>query len=50
MVLSQGMTRPFWIAEREEQVKYGPEAMENNENDHKIDTTSEDTKSGSGAA
>ena len=48
LVLTQGMTQPFWIAESDRKVKYGPETLEDNVKDHIIDINDKDTESGPG--
>ena len=48
-MLSQGMTQPFWIDETCKGRVNMKRALENKNNDHKIDIMEEDSKSGSGA-
>ena len=48
-MLSQGMTQPFWTDETCKGRVNMKRALENKNNDHKIDIMEEDSKSGSGA-
>jgi hypothetical protein len=44
------MTQPFGLLKETSKVKYRPEALEDKDKDHKIDTIDKDTESGSGVS